>query len=234
MRRWNIRLDGDASVFKELAKSLRTEELRITFDESEHCYFLESSSFDGMEAHLEVYRKSLEIIEELKGPAMLAVGGSGSESIRVANVVEIKEDGSRQVYGYASGHLVMPSIQIDMTISMDNGSTFEISQAAPVPGWLHLLRREDSVRRVFEIYKKPNIDWRDLYVIFEIVQEDIGTNPHKKQWTTEPMESTFKQTANHYRHGKSKFPLPTKPMTIEEGRSFIDGIFLRWLDSKSA
>lgn len=231
MSQWYIQLDGDSSTLKEAAKTLKSKDLTISFNSDYDCFILQSNSFEAMENHLDVYHKSLEIVADLNGPIKLAVGGSSP--IRVAKVVELKDDGTKQTYIYGSGNFILPSLGIDMTISINNGAPIEISQAAPVPKWFELQRKYANIRKAFEVYKKQNLDWGDLYSIYETIQEDIRTKPYKNGWTTKPKESNFTQTANYYRHGKSTYKLPDNPMTLEHAKNLIDNIFQQWLDSKA-
>ena len=91
-----------------------------------------------------------------------------------------------------------------------------------------------QVGKVFKIFGKESLDWTDLYKIYELIQEDIKSNICKTGWTTDNEESRFTQTANYYRHGKSKFTLPDNPMTLEQADSFISYIIQKWLDGKSS
>lgn len=231
MNKWYIKLAGNIATLRELSKAFKSGDLVISFDAQKDSFFLHSSEFEGLVNILDINERAMKIVAELNAPTKLAVGSvAWTEPIRVANVIEIKPDGSKLEHIMASLNVDLPLF--DLSISIDGFSPIEeASQAVPVPKWVELQRTDKNVQRAFNVYSKRNLEWGDLYVIYEIIEDEIG-NPCKKGWVSKGIETLFTHTANYYRHGKGKHKQPKEPMAIQQAKEFIERIFKQWLASK--
>jgi hypothetical protein len=112
---------------------------------------------------------------------------------------------------------------------------------------LDLLALADSrpvVGEVFDLVGKSQLDWIDLYKVYEIVREEGGgiEGVEKKGWATKRKQSAFTASANRKdvsgddaRHARSQSPkTPRETMTIHEARVFIRGLAVDWLRHVSA
>lgn len=100
-----------------------------------------------------------------------------------------------------------------------------------------------DVDHILRMYGGRNLDWRDLYVILEVIEEDVGgmSAIADRGWAGRSDLELFHRTANSRRaigdlarHGTTKFDPPTKPMTIAEARRTIGHVVRRWLREKTS
>lgn len=237
MDKWYVKLTGDASTLRELSTILNTDDCRISYNNQEECYLLESSKFDDIKNHSEVYRLGLKLLDGLSGPLRFEFGYSAPKAD--GHVINIKKDGTRTVSAFACPASIGLTIGApSATVSIDG---VVITYESPISKKLRLQREDEYVRKALAIYKKEALEWSDLYILYEIIQEDIGGNPYSKKWIDQKEEYRLNQTAQHYRHGPKKerngnfkFPLPAEPMEIAIARKLIKIIVNKWIDSKLA
>jgi hypothetical protein len=88
------------------------------------------------------------------------------------------------------------------------------------------------------IIGRKDLTWSELYLLFELVQSDVGGEMHNLGWASKADTDDFSHTANSYsalrsegRHGKDIGRAPSKPMERTTAIALIRGLVLAWLRS---
>jgi hypothetical protein len=89
---------------------------------------------------------------------------------------------------------------------------------------LTVASKNAHVAEALRLYGSREPDWRDLYFILELVEEEIGKTVSRKGWVPENVRDLFRRTANNStvlgnlaRHGSRKKPPPKHPMGASGG-----------------
>jgi hypothetical protein len=88
------------------------------------------------------------------------------------------------------------------------------------------------------IVGRQDLTWSELYLLFELVQGDVGGHMHDRGWISEADADLFSHTANSYsvlrsagRHGKDRGTPPAKPMEYAVAVDLVRKLVLAWLES---
>lgn len=86
------------------------------------------------------------------------------------------------------------------------------------------------------IVGRPTLTWSELYLLFELVQADVGGQMFDLGWISRSDANLFTHTANSYstlrsggRHGKDRGAPPARPMQHGVAVTLICGLVLAWL-----
>ena len=100
---------------------------------------------------------------------------------------------------------------------------------------------DTAVEKVLRIYGSSELTFRDLYVIYEIVEHDVGglESLAARGWATKSDIRRFKHTANSVsslgdqaRHGADSSAPPKVPTTLSEARELVASLVKSWIASK--
>lgn len=233
---WLVHITGDSSDLEDLSKSLSSSELSIIKDEKE--FVLKSTDFNFLKDAKDVKNKASEILDLVNGAARLDLGMR--KPLSVAHVIKVKDDGTRVVFVEVSATVTVTSRVTASVVGVD-GTVQEVRQASPIPSWVALAQHDENVAKVLRLFGTGIHDWVNLYRIYEVVENDIGSisNIVKKGWATGKAVKRFKHTANspssigdESRHGKQSSKPPEDPMTLSEAKSLIETILHNWLRTK--
>ncbi len=93
-------------------------------------------------------------------------------------------------------------------------------------------RAHDALR----IVGRPNLTWSELYLLFELVEGDVGRQMFELGWISRDDANLFTQTVNSYstlgshgRHGKDRGEPPAHPIQYDTAVSLVSGLVLAWL-----
>jgi hypothetical protein len=109
---------------------------------------------------------------------------------------------------------------------------------SPWPGRFALAGKHPEVAEVLEIMSRPERPgWGELYKVHEIIRHSIMPGKiYEVGWADKPTDSAFTGSANlpgvsgsGARHARMEGN-PKRTMTIDEGRDYISGIVIKWLD----
>lgn len=91
-------------------------------------------------------------------------------------------------------------------------------------------------RDALTIVGRPTLTWSELYLLFELVQADVGGQMFDLGWISRSDANLFTYTANSYstlrsdgRHGKDKGEPPAHPMLRGVAVTLVCGLLLAWL-----
>jgi len=211
------------------------EDLPLYFDTDPHVlaegerYWLISSAFDQMQDVVQVQEASRVVVARINGAMRLE--DSGFEGVHLSGRYR-NETGEHVVVG--AGTAVGRAKAGMVTVA---GGT--PSPRPPGPReYVQLSGTDLAAADVLRIISKGDLDWYDLYKIFEIVREDIGGERvmTAKGWAVASDLSAFRVSANHpgvsgqsARHARQNPGTPKHTMTIGRGRAFIAHLVRSWM-----
>lgn len=116
-----------------------------------------------------------------------------------------------------------------------------VSQPDPREGaastFLNAAKHSTLANDALIISGRPKLTWTDLYLLFEIVESDVGSEIFTHGWISRKKSKLFTNTANSYsilryegRHGKDKGNPPSNPMNINEAGNLIRSLVSSWLN----
>ena len=86
------------------------------------------------------------------------------------------------------------------------------------------------------IVGRPNLTWSELYLLFELVEAEVGGQMFELAWISRSQADLFARTANSYsvlrsdsRHGKDRGNPPDQPMQHGLAVSLVRALVLAWL-----
>lgn len=235
---WEVGPAGDAADLRSLSDSFADSDPAILEREGE--YLFRWSVLDGLSNATQVKAAAEEQIARLSGSASLTLGAM--EPIKVASVILISDDGSRNIHVFPDPVVVtfrtsVPTVQIRRA-----EGTEEIHRPAdPVKVWLVAAESSDHVARALRLSEGRNHDWVGLYRLLEIVEDSVSRKRITDAgWATRSQLKRFRQTANSLkaagdaaRHGHEQKSPPQRPMTLNEARKLIRRVLRQWLDAES-
>jgi hypothetical protein len=224
---WWVGLSGDQFDLEALRESVRGDEIEIArWDEA---YFLRSTDFESLAESAAVERRGNEIVRVLNGAALVHFGNH--RAVGVDRVVLVNEDGSKKWFVQLNAGIQVRS-RVGATVSSAGGVPEQPPPPSDVEVFLRLGLQREDVERALRIFGRPDVDWRDLYFVFEIVEGSVGGRMYDEGWVTRTEAERFTRTANsptalsdEARHGQERTQPPPNPMTFEEANR--RGVLLR-------
>ena len=238
---WECKVAGPEPELKQLAQSLRTE--RLSVSRRGEGFYVRSSCL-GEDPDVKSFRDAADrIVDCLSGAARLLLGAT--ESIRLVGFAEIDGGGKvgRQIAIAVVGHIKIRGYSATVRMTDSNGNVVEYRPADAAIDWVQSAMSNEAVFNVLKIMSPKNeMDWVNLYRIYEIVVNDVKGLGEivRREWATKKAINRFKRTANHpdavglhARHGFLKEAPPERPMLLSEARALVETIVHGWLRERS-
>jgi hypothetical protein len=198
-------------------------ELEESDDEDNNQFVLTSEKFSDASDSDEAYEIARGVAQRLSGIARIYLGAEVSPEIKVAHVMRIDEDGEKTF-----AKALAEPVQIRAFTSKPD-----------LNAWVKLADDHEEVEEAFGLIQK-GFSWRNLYAIYEFIQDDIGGSISDEGWVSEDKIDRFTATANsreligdEARHGNYGEANHSDPMSHGEAVSLIENIVKKWLNSKS-
>lgn len=222
MRR-KVWLEGDQYYLQPLPDSLHRGNTVVQREGNE--YVLMSTEIDAAPDDPEANAIAAKIIRRLN--AIGRINDSNFRPMKLGRYTD--ENGQSVITGVM--HATLPALR-----SGDAGYPFG------APDYLALAESNSHVGRVLSIFaRNDDLDWYDLFKIYEIIEHDIGQKIDERGWSTTAQRRAFRASANRYdvsgdaaRHAvDSGEDPPKRTMSLREGCNYISTLTARWLDSLS-
>lgn len=199
----------------------------LNISEEEGVFILRSSRFNPVPDPNDIHEVSTTLVEVLNGAAKLY--NEDFQGITAKAVVRIDEDGKRSKYERLTAlprsfHLRALPSRHDLI-----GSWFTIAQG------------DEHIARALALYGSLEHNWRNLYMVLEVIEDDIDGHDRlsEKVWVPKEKVRQFKHTANSFlaiaseaRHASVSRQPPKTPMPLQEAKRLIHDLLWRWLESK--
>jgi hypothetical protein len=183
----------------------------------------------------DVLATATELLNLMNGLASLRL--AGYHRVQIGGLSRLEDDRPPTQFIFPMG-IIAPRGSLTNLVIRADGTTE--STVDPIDGdpYIRAALSDPDVSAILRLIGKSSLDWRDLYVVFDTVKNDVGRVMMNKQWGNSRLDR-FTGTANSWvilgegaRHGAGRTAAPKKTMTFEEAEPLIREIALWWLDQK--
>lgn len=101
---------------------------------------------------------------------------------------------------------------------------------------LRAASRSTRAHDALVIAGRQDLTWSELYLLFELVQAEVGSKMYERGWISKSDANQFTHTANSYsvlrtasRHGKDRGDPPRNPMQLATAVGLVRALVLPWL-----
>lgn len=228
VERWLFRLSGE-EVTDELAEAFEALGLSRIHENGE--WLWTSSRFSSLANPGDVKDLAQELAAVLNGTLMMTIGNV--RPLKISGILRTQE-------GKPPAQFIFPE-------SVINESRFGIltliRDGDPPPKkedkflyrFLAAADRSAAVNRVLKLVGSKELNWVNLYRIYEIISADVDSIS-QKGWASENDLTLFRRTANHprsvgeeARHGVSPAEPPAYPMQLAEAEALLKGVIGKWI-----
>ena len=229
---WFIRIKGEDVILNELSMIFddkRIADIRKTDDG----YFLLADSFDQLSDDSLVYEEANKKIKLINGAIIKEL--KSNNKINTDGLL-IRQCGNVQhAYMHLSENVnLIDCVHDNITI---NGNNVIYEGKKRMNKLISLASSDFHVAKVLRLLDNE-LDWRNLYVICEVVLENVNKDK-LNSWGVKRELELFKHTANSVcatgdecRHGRETTSPPKLPMDIYQAKQFIFNIIDYWIKEK--
>lgn len=226
MAHWLIELKGSDRSLAFLSHFLNSSQLSVLRDE--HGMYIRLMDLGDETTSASLFDISKRIVDTVNGAAFLL--WPHFEFVTSNTVHSVADDGSRQT-------------SIFVTASAPHMQYFGfLPNDTTLSHWVDLANTEPMVEKAFILYSLLPHDWKGLYMILEIIKDDVGSwnGLVTNGWISKARLRNFKHTADSFaaaghsaRHATTSITPPAKPMGLMDARTLTDEMLRKWLISKS-
>jgi hypothetical protein len=238
---WRAGLVGESPDLERMANTLGEGNPRVRVG-ADGGYVLESSTFDALEDAAGVKAEAERRLELMNG-AMRAFDSK-------AGLVRLTgrfwdSDTPHLVSVPITAHAGATATLTAVAVATVDGHPID-PPPPPARGWVALAESNRNVAGVLRLTASGDLDWVGLYKVLEIVCGDVSgtitlTEAGKRMiikrgWMTENQLDALTASANNEkvsgdaaRHARTKGGIPSKIMTLDEGRYFVHRLVYSWL-----
>lgn len=236
MAEWLVKLIGEKSDLEYLC-TLHPSDWSVTREEDS--YYMRSSCLDLTAQDESVYESATRILDLANGVARLFY--PNFQLIKVDQIRRKKDDGTLTQYINSSGISSQEAVGISsIAESANKESTTHLNIAEE---WLQIADQEERVARALVLYGGLEHNWRNLYIVLEVIMDDSDSwNELKRNKTIANLNTrvkNFKGTANCFgvlgaaaRHAQERCKPPKTIISLSEAQSLIRDILHEWLRLK--
>jgi hypothetical protein len=225
MSNWQVTIEGNDEDIKQLERMLSDSPFNISSFEGEKVLEVPGVT---PETDIDVaHMAASEFIETLNGVAKLYF--PNFSAISYSKLLRLTDDGRR------IGHYI-----IHANVGLYTASV-NIPGDKTVSKWIQIARDNPEVARALHLYGLLESNWKNLYMILEVVEDDIGgeTALIQTNLVEEKEIKLFKQTANSFgavgheaRHSTLRFAPPAVPMKLQQAKTLISNLLKSWIEHK--
>ena len=232
VQKWRIELQGHSFDLEDLPLWMSGEEYQVVREEDS--FYLDIPAASLGPAPEPILPFAQDLIEQVNG-----IGSLLNPSFRLLTVVN-------KVLGLnAEGQVISTSIQVGgaelrVKAGMPGMAVNGVVQPDPRLGsaspLLRAAREYSRAKDALVILSRPSLTWSELYLLFELVEGDVGGKMFDLGWVAKGDADRFTRTANSYsalgsdgRHGKDRGQPPPIPMPKQYASGLVKTLVLAWL-----
>jgi hypothetical protein len=228
---WWARLEGEDLDLKALASGLGDESpVRVVLFDGRHYMWM--TEFDTMDDSHAVETRASAVLRVVNGAARVAHGDS--REVRVDAVAKVRPAGQIQHFVHASAALHLRArVLVTLTVS---GAPEGVSEPTITERAVDVALGDPQAERGLRIFGRDDVDYRDLYHVFEIAEAAIGDAIFVDGTVTRAEVTRFKHTANSVhalgdqaRHGHETTQPPPAPTSFADAQALVGRVLRVWL-----
>lgn len=171
-----------------------------------------------------IWKKARELVAAINGAAVLEL--KSWLPISLINLMYVDSVGVREWFPITAKLMAMEDK--------------ESNQITVTKSFFKAALKDEGVAKLLRLKTKGN-DWVNLYRIYEVIEEDIGSRVIvARGWAKNSELKAFTSSSNNSRvsgdearHGKIKYGVPKKTISHTEAIHLIDSITRKWLSYKA-
>ncbi len=236
MNTWLIEITGseyDLEALIKLSPFCNTEIIKM-----KNRYCLKSKKFDSVSEYDNVKKLGRDLVDILNGLAKLQ--NKHWKPIKFNGVLRENLNGTTTIFFEAKAELQFEATANGTVVKAD-GTTDDSKHPSQFETKFTVLSKDTNVQKALRIYGSREESWVDLYIIYEIIEDDLGGSQmiFDNKWSSKNAIQRFKHTANspkaigdEARHGKENTLPPQKPMLFSDAKILIKELLDKWINNK--
>jgi hypothetical protein len=193
---WAVDLIGDLADLSELRELTFPPQTELAIDGD--LYYIRLLIPAAGDDPWNVQRLAEEAMKVVNGTARLYV--EGWRNVKCGGPVHFDADGRRNLFALVHG-MNFTSRMGTPTVTVTDAAGNVVHPPAiakPAHKAISTANRDPAVKKVLGMYNSANLDYRDLYVIYEVVEADVGGIDAVAALSESPKADLkrFKHTAN--------------------------------------
>lgn len=240
--RWEVDLVGDESDLNHLVRHFTDGPCRIWRDEKTGQVLMRVDGFPADAVAREVQESARVTVQQLSG--VLKALRSSKTPVQVGGVMQRQANGTRNVFVFVES-IAMATCFMEAEVFVRDANGNLVERPSPPPRTLMLAKimaTNTAVAKAMRLNVASDAGtWGALYRLYEVIEDDVRGEPEmvRRGWTSRRQRSRFRSSScspdvagDDARHGVSTMEPPSNPMTLDEARTFVEGILQSWLDEK--
>lgn len=228
---WWARLEGEDLDLKTLASAFGDESpVRVVLFDGR--YYLRMPEFDTMDDSHAVEMRASEVLRVVNGAARVEHGDSREVRVDAAANVQPAEEIQHFVHASAALHM-RARVSVTLTVG---GAPEAVPESTITERAVDVALGDPQAERALRIFGRDDVDYRDLYHVFEIAEAAIGDAIFADGTVTRAEITRFKRTANSVhalgdqaRHGRETTQPPPQPTSFAEAQALVGRVLRAWL-----
>lgn len=223
-RGWWARLDGEPLDLEALAEALG-DRSTVQVCQFDGRYYMRMAEFDQINESGVVETRAGEVLRVANGAARVQYGDNSE--VRVDAVASVQPDGQIQHFIHASSTLHVRA-RISTTLTVTGEPRPAVRQSTITEQAIEAALGDSRAERALRIFGRNDVDYRDLYHVFEIAEAAIGNGIYSDGTVTTAEVRRFKHTANSVhalgdqaRHGHETTQPPPNPTSFAEAQALV-------------
>lgn len=229
---WWARLKGHDFDLEALANALGdSSPVRVRrFDGP---YYMWMAEFDTVNDSDAVETRASEVLRVVNGAARVEHGDS--REVRVDAVANVQPNGQIQHFVHLSATL-QARARISATLTVSGSHESAVPEPTITERAVEAALGDPQVERALRIFGRDDVDYRDLYHVFEIAKAAIGDSTYADGTVTRAEVERFKRTANSVhalgdqaRHGHETTNPPRRSTSFADAQALVGRVLRAWL-----
>lgn len=228
---WWARLEGEKLDLEALAGVLGHRS-RVQVRQFDGRYYMKMVEFDQLDESGDVETRAGEILRIVNGAARVQYGDS--REVRVDAAARVQPNGQIQHFVHASAALHLRA-RVSATLTVNGESAAAAREPTIAERAVETALNDPQAERALRIFGRDDVDYRDLYHVFEIAEAAIGSGIYSDGTVTAVEVRRFKHTANSVhalgdqaRHGREATQPPSQPTSFAEAQALVGQVLRAW------
>jgi hypothetical protein len=218
-------LEGHPFDLQALAELLPSGDTRVVREDDQ--FYLTSSDIENPPDRVKPYVVAKGLLPTINGLAR--VHNPDFRPVELSG--KYTDGGSTTIFSGAGTLEIRVGITGAATVT-DKDGNIVFPRPSPWPDRYALTRSHTDLADALKIMaRSKSLGWRDLYDVFEIIRRSVTEKKMRGLgWATKKRLSLFTHSAQQERHARPS-SVPETPMSLAEGRDFVNGLVIEWMRS---
>ena len=229
---WWARLDGETLDLEALAATLG-DSSPVQVRQFDGRFYLRMAEFAQINESSDAETRATEVLHVLNGAARVQYGDN--REVRVDAVASVQPNGQIQNFIHMSA-AVHARGRVSTTPTINDEVVPPVREPTVTERAMETALNDPQAERALRIFGRDDVDYRDLYHVFEIAEAAIGNGIYSDGTVTTAEIRRFKHTANSVhalgdqaRHGHETTQPPPQPTSFAEAQALLGRVLRVWV-----